>query len=414
MEALYQIFVKHPIVCTDSRNITPGCLFFCLKGEHFDGNEFAEQALQQGAAYVVTERPELRGNAQCVVVEDVLKTLQQLAAYHRQQLHIPVIGITGTNGKTTTKELTAAVLSEKYRTACTQGNFNNHIGVPLTLLSIRPDDEIAIVEMGANHPGEIADLCRIARPSAGLITNIGKAHLEGFGSEEEIIRTKKGLYRSVMEDHGVLFVNVNDQILRRDLDYEQVVYYASEAEQLITSRMPCLSFRLGDHTVTTHLTGSYNIYNYLGAAAVGQYFGVSEEQIWHALSHYTPSNHRSQINEIRGNTIISDYYNANPTSMEAAVRNLALLEAPRKVAILGDMLELGSISSAEHLHIIQLCKDFHLEAYYVGMAFAEHHPEHSFLSVEELNAALEKEPIEHALILVKGSNAMHLNRLSLL
>ncbi|MCR4965230.1 MAG: UDP-N-acetylmuramoyl-tripeptide--D-alanyl-D-alanine ligase [Bacteroidales bacterium] len=414
MKDLYQKYLEHPVVCTDSRNITPGCLFFCLKGERFDGNQFAEQALQSGASYVITERKELANGSHYVVVEDVLKTLQQLAAYHRQQLTIPVIGITGTNGKTTTKELTAAVLSEKFKTACTQGNFNNHIGVPLTLLSIRPDDEIAIVEMGANHPGEIADLCQISRPAFGLITNIGKAHIEGFGSVEEIIHTKKALYRSVIVDNGTLFVNINDQILRQNLDYDKVILYAEGGEENIVSMSPFLEIKIGERTIKTKLTGSYNIYNCLGAAAIGKYFGVTEEQIAHALSQYEPSNHRSQVNEIKGNTIISDYYNANPTSMEAAIRNLAKLEAPRKLAILGDMLELGSISSQEHQRIIELCNELSIEAYFVGNCFAEHHPEHSFKTVEDLNTALEKKPIEHYLILVKGSNGMHLNRLSLL
>ncbi|MBO4489558.1 MAG: UDP-N-acetylmuramoyl-tripeptide--D-alanyl-D-alanine ligase [Bacteroidales bacterium] len=414
MKKLYQKYLEHPIVCTDSRNITPGCLFFCLKGERFDGNQFAEQALQDGAGFVVTERTDLAGNPQMIVVGDVLETLQLLAAYHRQQLRIPVIGITGTNGKTTTKELTAAVLSEKFRTACTRGNFNNHIGVPLTLLSIRPEHEIAIVEMGANHPGEIADLCRIARPDHGLITNIGKAHIEGFGSVEEIIHTKKALYRSVMADHGTLFVNLNDAILQQGLDYEKVIYYAQGGEKRIASLAPYLEISLEHANVMTHLTGSYNVYNCLGAAAIGQFFGVTEEKVAHALSHYEPSNHRSQIDEIKGNTIISDYYNANPTSMEAALRNLAMLKAPHKLAILGDMLELGAISSQEHLHIIKLCQELCIEAFFVGANFAEHHPEHSFMNVEELNAALALHPVEGHLILVKGSNGMHLGQLSLL
>ena len=414
MQALYQKYLEHPVICTDSRNITPGCLFFCLKGERFDGNDFAEQALQAGAAYVITERQAFQNHPNYVVVDDVLTTLQLLAAHQRQQLQIPVIGITGTNGKTTTKELTAAVLSEKFRTACTQGNFNNHIGVPLTLLSIRPEDEIAIVEMGANHPGEIADLCRIARPNHGLITNIGKAHIEGFGSVEEIIHTKKALYRSVMADHGTLFVNHNDSILRQDLDYDKVVFYAEHGEADILSMSPFLEVSIGNLAAQTHLTGSYNIYNCLGAAAIGLFFGVSESQIVHALSHYEPSNHRSQINEIKGNTIISDYYNANPTSMEAALRNLALLKAPRKLAILGDMLELGDISSQDQQHIIELCKEFSIEAYFVGQAFAAHHPDHSFPTVEALNEFLETAPLKDCLVLVKGSHSMHLDRLSIL
>ena len=235
IETLYEEYLQHPVVCTDSRAIEPDCLFFCLKGERFDGNQFALQALEQGAACVVTENPELAGNEHCIIVEDSLKALQELAQHHRQQLHIPVIGITGTNGKTTTKELVHAVLQSQFRTACTKGNLNNHIGVPLTLLSIRPDDEIAIVEMGANHPGEIEFLCNIARPTHGLITNVGKAHIEGFGSFEEIIHTKKALYRSVIRDRGTLFVNFNDLYLRNDLAYDTIVYYAEEGENAITA-----------------------------------------------------------------------------------------------------------------------------------------------------------------------------------
>lgn len=412
IENIYAKYLAHPQICTDTRNIIPDSIFVCLKGERFDGNQFALSALEQGASYVITENAALAENPRCIVVENSLATLQQLAAHHRQQLNIPIIGITGTNGKTTTKELVSTVLTQKFRTAFTKGNLNNHIGVPLTLLSIKPSDEMAIVEMGANHPGEIADLCAIARPTYGLITNVGKAHIEGFGSEAEILHTKKALYRSVIGDNGTLFVNVNDKKLRDGLDYDKVVYYAEGGEDNIVNMSPYLRIRVAGHEVDTHLTGSYNIYNFLAAVAVGHYFGVSDEQIADALGQYVPSNHRSQVNKIGSNVIISDYYNANPTSMEAAVRNLAQLQHPHKLAILGDMRELGPVSREEHQKIIQLCDTLHLDALFVGSEFAAHQPEHSYRDVEELNEALKAQPITDSLILVKGSNSMHLDRLT--
>lgn len=412
MEKLYDLYLKHPQICTDTRNIIPDSLFFCLKGEHFDGNQFAVAALEQGAAYVITENTALAGNPHCIVVPDSLQTLQQLAAYHRQQLKIPVIGITGTNGKTTTKELVAAVLSRAFRTAYTKGNLNNHIGVPLTLLSITDSDEIAIVEMGANHPGEIEFLCNIARPGFGLVTNVGKAHIEGFGSEAEIVHTKKALYRSVMRDNGTLFVNINDSKLRDGLNYDKVIFYAQGGEENILGMSPYLHIRVAGREVDTHLTGSYNIYNFLAAAAVGHHFGVPDEQIAEALSQYTPSNHRSQINEIGTNTVISDYYNANPTSMEAALRNLSKLDHPHKIAILGDMRELGPISQEEHRRIIHLCEELGIDALYVGPEFCAQKAEHCYPDVHALNQVLAENPITGAMVLVKGSNSIHLDKLS--
>lgn len=412
MEELYKIYLQHPDICTDTRAIKPGSLFFCLKGERFDGNQFAEDALAQGAAFVVTGNPDLRNRDKFFVVEDTLSTLQELANLHRQHLSIPILGVTGTNGKTTTKELTAAVLSRKYRTAFTQGNLNNHIGVPLTLLSIRPDDEIAIVEMGANHPGEIEFLCRIAQPSCGIITNIGKAHIEGFGSVEEIIHTKTALYRAVIQNGGTLFVNAQDPILRQELHTDRVIWYAENGDKSITGMSPYLQVNIAGHQFNTHLTGSYNIYNMLAAYAIGRFFGVPDEQIAEALAQYTPSNHRSQVNTIGSNVIISDYYNANPTSMEAAIRNLARLEHPHKLAILGDMLELGCVSAEEHLHIIELCDQLNIEAWFVGSEFGAHHPKHHFDDVESLDNWLREHPIENAMVLVKGSNGIHLNKLS--
>lgn len=409
---IYDLYLSHPRICTDTRNIIPDSLFVCLKGANFDGNRFAAAALEQGAAYVVTEDGSLSAEPHCIVVDDALDTLQQLGAYHRKRLTIPVIGITGTNGKTTTKELTAAVLSQRYRTAFTQGNLNNHIGVPLTLLAIKPGDEIAIVEMGANHPGEIAALCRIARPGFGLITNIGMAHIEGFGSVEEIVHTKKALYESVIADGGTLFVNKNDATLCAGLHYSKTDYYAENASNRITDMSPYLSVTIGGTPVSTRLTGGYNLDNILAAAAVGRHFGVPPAETARAINQYTPANHRSQVIRHKGNTIIADYYNANPTSMEAALRNLAAIRHPRKLAILGDMRELGTISGEEHRRIIELCRQLDIPAVFVGPEFCGQHPCRCYADVENLNLALAGQPVNDTMILVKGSNAMHLDRLT--
>jgi UDP-N-acetylmuramoyl-tripeptide--D-alanyl-D-alanine ligase len=412
MENLYEKYQQSSCVCTDSRNLTPECLFVCLKGANFDGNKFAAEVLEQGAKYVITENRDLQDNPRAVVVDDALKTLQQLANYHRQQLKMPVIGITGTNGKTTTKELINAVLSTTYKTTCTKGNLNNHIGVPLTLLSIKPTDEMAIVEMGANHVGEIDDLCKIAEPTFGLITNIGVAHIEGFGSKENIILTKKALYQHVIANNGTLFINETDMILRDGLNYDKIVFYGKEAEKQIVGMNPYLRIRIGQTEVDTHLTGSYNIWNFMGAAAIGRYFRIPDNVIAKALGDYEPSNHRSQVNRIGSNVIISDYYNANLTSMTAALKNLGQLDHPRKVAVLGDMRELGELSVEAHTEIFQLVNNLHIEGYFVGTEFAKVVKGNNFANVEEANAYFTAHPLENAMVLIKGSNSMHLNKLT--
>ncbi|MDL2326993.1 Mur ligase domain-containing protein, partial [Bacteroidales bacterium OttesenSCG-928-A14] len=340
--SLYQLYEKYPDISTDTRNILPQSIFFCLKGENFNGNTFARQALANGAAYVVSDDSANLDLPNTIIVPNVLETLQQLALYHRKQLAIPVIGITGTNGKTTTKELVNAVLSQHYKTACTKGNFNNHIGVPLTLLSIRSNDEIAVVEMGANHAGEIAELCDLALPTAGIVTNIGKAHLEGFGSIEHIIETKTALYRSVLQNNGQIFINIDDPILTGYFEtlgifdanhgnppstpfscYSQ--FNKEVVHGSVICQNPCLKINLFGEKVNTNMTGAYNIYNILSAVAVGIHFGITKTQIIHALQSYIPDNNRSQVVAKNGMTLIADYYNANPTSMEAALRNLASL-----------------------------------------------------------------------------------------
>ena len=412
MKNLYEKYQNSSCVCTDSRHLVPNCLFVCLKGANFDGNQFAQTVLDQGAKFVITENTELSDNPNAIVVEDSLKTLQELAHYHRQQLKMPVIGITGTNGKTTTKELINAVLSTTYRTACTQGNLNNHIGVPLTLLSIKPNDEIAIVEMGANHVGEIDDLCKIAEPTYGLITNIGVAHIDGFGSKENIIKTKKALYQHVITNKGTLFVNETDTILRQDLMYDKIVFYGKDAEKQIVSMNPYLRIRVGECETDTHLTGSYNIWNFMAATGVGRHFHISDNIIANALGNYIPSNHRSQVDRIGNNVIISDYYNANLTSMTAALKNLSQLDHPRKVAVLGDMRELGDLSVEAHTEIAQLAENLHIETYFVGTEFGKVVKNNIFTNVDEANAYFATHSIENAMVLIKGSNSMHLNKLT--
>ena len=421
MENLYEIYRHHQQVCTDTRNIVPGCLFFCLKGEHFDGNQFVQQALEAGAAYVVTENEDFQGHPNCIVVPDTLRALQDLAHEYRKRLTISVIGITGTNGKTTTKELIATVLRTKYKVACTQGNFNNHIGVPLTLLSIPLDAEIAIVEMGANHVGEIAELCKIVEPTHGVITNIGKAHLEGFGSYDNIIKTKSALFKSVISNYGTLFLNGGDDVVQccAGIYPHQVAYGNcphSVCVGFIEKMDPYLSVRIADYVFSTHLTGEYNLNNILCAIAVGDYFNIDKVTAAQAISNYQPTNHRSQIEHVGEHIVIADYYNANPTSMEAALRNLAHLSHPHKVAILGDMLELGDSSHEEHQRMIAICKEANFETYLVGEQFTEvsdgTFP--TFPNVEALNVFFKSHPLSAAMILVKGSRGIHLEQVHIL
>jgi UDP-N-acetylmuramoyl-tripeptide--D-alanyl-D-alanine ligase len=437
---LYEEFVQFPFICTDTRKMVPNALFFCMKGENFDGNLFVQEALQKGARYVVCEmkyetknmRYETREDHKSQIsnlrshifnpmipVDNVLQTLQQLAHYHRTQLKIPIIGITGTNGKTTTKELIAAVLSKKLKTAFTKGNLNNHIGVPLTLLSIKNDDEIAVIEMGANHPGEIAGLCTIAQPDYGLITNIGKAHLEGFGTIENIIETKTALYRAA----DVLFVNEEDDVLVRECKKQKAesrkrkaIFYGKNTDFYISAveMNPCLAIDLLGRKVQTQLTGNYNLPNILAAATIGRYFGVTDDDICNAIAEYVPQNNRSQIIKTGTNTIIADYYNANPTSMKAALDNFLKIDAPNKLAILGDMLELGEQSLSEHQAIIDICESKNMKTIFIGTNFFTHKNQHSlfFMNIEECNIFLQNQKIDNFLILLKGSRGVQLEKIA--
>lgn len=417
MEKLYQLYLQYPTICTDTRNIKQNSIFFCLKGENFDGNQFALQALSKGALHVVTEDTTLSGRDDCTVVSNTLETLQMLAQYHRRHLTIPIIGITGTNGKTTTKELTAAVLSRKFKTAFTQGNLNNHIGVPLTLLSIKPTDEVAIVEMGANHPGEIEELCKISEPDFGIITNIGTAHIEGFLSIENIISTKKALYQSVIKNKGTLFVNEIDSVLTNGLNYSRVIYYGGQKEgtlnSTITKMDPYLTLNLFKKEFRTQLTGSYNLNNILCAATIGRYFGVLDEDIIAAIANYTPKNNRSQIITAGGNTLIADYYNANPSSMQAALENFRAIDTTPKMVILGEMRELGDYSKIEHKKIIEWCIAQNIPAILIGKEFYQHKEPtlQYFETLEKAQDFITENPIKNHFILIKGSHGVHLERL---
>ena len=359
IEHLYELYLKHPVVVTDSRQITPGCIFVGLKGERFDGSEYANSALDQGAAYAVVRQGMVYNTERMIAVDDPLNTLQNLARFHRDRLSIPVIGITGSNGKTTTKELVHSVLSTTYRVSATKGNFNNHIGVPLTLLGIPGDTELAIIEMGANHVGEIAMLCDLARPTHGLVTNIGQAHLEGFGGPEGVKRGKSELYDSLAGSDGIAFVNVNEDFLL-DLSSHvsrRILYGSKENAFGIT---PDYCFDINDNEVEfsdnsgdgfiawTSLFGDYNLQNVVTAVAVGLHFGVQGDRICEAVSSYVPRNNRSEWVERGSNRWLLDAYNANPTSMANALRSFDELEEPNKIVILGAMKELGEYAAEAH------------------------------------------------------------------
>jgi len=427
---IYSQFLNYPVISTDTRKIIPDSIFFCLKGEQFDGNLFVNQALELGAKFVVTENSSFTDHPQCFVVKNVLETLQILATNHRLELKIPVIGITGTNGKTTTKELITKVLSQKYKVQSTVGNLNNHIGVPLTILSITKEHEIAIVEMGANHVNEISELCTIAYPTHGVVTNIGNAHLEGFKSYENIVETKMGLYDSVIHDNGVLFVNGKDLLLVKEaksrietsfkkIGYNntQIQFYGVDQDPFINGSVsaidPYLSILMFDQNIKTQITGAYNLDNILCAAAVGRFFGVSDTQISEAIKSYSLNNQRSQVKILGNNTIIADYYNANPTSMKAAIENFMMINASEKVAVLGDMFELGDFSSDEHEKIVNLCNECHLETYFIGNHFYsfKNDPTHFYESVEQFKSVFETLQWNQKTILVKGSRGVHLEKL---
>lgn len=423
---LYSIFKEHPVVTTDSRDCPPGSVFFALKGASFNGNAFAAAALDKGCAYAVIDEKKYapEDDGRYILVDDCLKTMQQLANYHRRELGTTIIGITGTNGKTTTKELIAAVLGEKYNVLYTSGNFNNDIGVPKTLLRLTAEHEIAVIEMGASHPGDIKTLVDIVEPDYGIITNVGRAHLQGFGSFEGVIRTKGELYDFMRANGGKVFVDADNGYLA-DIAHglEQVKYGTGDKEDICVNGQtqscdPFLNFKWrhggGEwHNVSTHLIGSYNITNMLAAVCIGLYFGVSQEQTDHALSNYIPSNNRSELKITGRNRLIIDAYNANPTSMDAALRNFNDMKAERKMVILGDMGELGDVSMEEHQKIVYLLMQCDLaDVWLVGEEFGNISCDfRKFKNVDEVKSALAASPIEGFCILIKGSHSTGLYQL---
>ncbi len=422
--SLYTKFVNcKQNITTDTRKITKDCIYFALKGERFNGNDFAEQAIKEGASYAIVDDISLPKNDHYIFVEDVLNALQQLANYHRKQLHIPVIGITGSNGKTTTKELIHAVLSTKYNTQYTQGNLNNHIGVPLTLLTITPQHQIAVIEMGANHQQEIDMLCRIAEPDFGIITNIGKAHLEGFGGIEGVKKGKSELYKYLLTKNGTVFLHGDDEVLA-DLAKEnnKVTYGTNKLYDIVgkcnknslfvelawRTRSKASELKNADY-IKTNLVGIYNYNNTLCAACVGNYFKVEEDLINQAIQNYTPNNNRSQLKQTNNNTLILDYYNANPNSMQAAINNFYDTDAPAKMLILGDMLELGAESMTEHQAIIALLNKKQLNDYLlVGPIFSSLQKEKSFATAKQAFEFLQANPVKNKTILIKGSRGIAL------
>ena len=419
--SLYQIYLSHPVVTTDSRNIQTGSIFFALKGDNFNGNEFAMTALAKGASYAVVDEACYATEERILLVEDVLTTLQGLARLHRQSTGVPVLAITGTNGQTTPKELTAAVLSRKFNLVCTKGNLNNHIGVPLTLLSIRPETDFAVVEMGANHPGEIEALCRIALPDFGLITNVGRAHLEGFGSFEGVIQTKSELYRFLEEKKGVIFINTSNPILTAKAGTVSKIGYttAKSGEGLegeLVSADPSLLFKIlfpkGWLYVKTKLVGGYNLENALAAAAIGHYFGIDPTNIVAALESYQPDNNRSQMVVTDRNRLLMDAYNANPSSTMAALENFAHLKSTKKGVILGDMLELGADAPEEHQKMVDFLATLDLDlvlltgSHYAGCKRPATF--HCYNEPAELVAYLKETQLSEYLLLIKGSRGMKL------
>jgi UDP-N-acetylmuramoyl-tripeptide--D-alanyl-D-alanine ligase len=418
IEELYDQFLACTGLSTDTRAIAQDSLFVALKGPNFNANTFAAEALEKGARFAVVDDPSAVIDGRFLLVPDGLKALQQLATHHRRQFDLPVIGITGTNGKTTTKELVHAVLGVDRSTLATTGNLNNHIGVPLTLLRMTSEHRIAIIEMGANKVGDIAELVNIAEPTHGLITNIGKAHLEGFGSYEGVITAKTEMYSFLGGHSGTVFVNADDALLMQKSSNMERITYGTDAEANTVGNTvsdgPFMNvvFRGRDgaaYHVATKLIGDYNLPNALVAVAIGQHFAVKDRLIAEALTNYTPSNNRSQFTDTGRNQLVLDAYNANPTSMAAALENFAAMQGERpKLVILGDMLELGAVSTAEHAAIVALVDELELAARFVGPEFQQVTDTNSYANAAELLKELRNEPLTGHLVLVKGSRGIKL------
>lgn len=434
IKELYKLYQQHPCITTDSRNCPEGSIFLALRGESFDGNKYALQALEKGCSYAIVDEDIDEPSSHLLKVDDCLQTFKDLAREHRRQFNIPVVGITGTNGKTTTKELIRAVLSECYNVMATEGNFNNDVGVPKTLFRLTDEHDIAVVEMGASHPGDIKTLVETAEPNCGLITNVGRAHLQGFGSFEGVCKTKGELYDFLVSHDYPIFINRDNehlmQMIQERGQQPDLYFYGQSDNQDILIRgevvscAPFLKFRWREQDaetgftsewmeVQTHLIGAYNLDNMLAAITVGYVNNIPFEQINHALENYVPTNNRSQLTETEKNHLIVDAYNANPTSMKAALDNFRLMEVSPKMAILGKMGELGDVSDEEHQKIIKLLEEARFdEVWLVGEEFQKTNSSfRTFANVDEVKATIAQEQPQGRYILIKGSNSTHLYEL---
>ena len=422
IEKLYNHFKKYPFVSTDSRSIKPNSLFFALRGENFNGNKYALSAIENGASFAVVDDPDIVKDERFILVEDALDVLQKLALFHRRHVKATVIGITGSNGKTTTKELIARILAEKYKTIATKGNLNNHIGVPLTLLSIPADAEFAVVEMGANHVGEIAKLSEISRPDYGIITNIGRAHLEGFGDFEGVIQAKSELYHFLRRNNKKAFLNLDNDLLTWNSKGIDNISYGENKDADFRGELkvvfPFVGLRFYDKEnefdLNSNLTGKYNFENILAAAAIGTYFKVPPEKVKIAVENYKPDNNRSQVIITGNNTLILDAYNANPTSMMAAISSFAESGYDNKIIVLGEMLELGKYSKEEHIRVAELVYQFSFErVYFVGKHYREKYLDNGkyYNTTQELLVDIERNPLKNKTVLIKGSRGNKLEQL---
>jgi UDP-N-acetylmuramoyl-tripeptide--D-alanyl-D-alanine ligase len=413
IEQLYQLYIKTYLVDTDTRKVRKGSMFFALKGDNFNGNEFAEEALKSGACYAIIDEEKYNTFSNTILVSNALETLQKLANFHRKQLTIPIIALTGSNGKTTTKELINTVLSKKYETAATEGNLNNHIGVPLSLLSMTPKTEIGIIEMGANHLKEIEFLCSIAEPNYGLITNFGKAHLEGFGDFKGVVRAKSELYDFLRLNKGTVFMNTDDELQVKQSAGINAIKFNNNVVKFMEAN-PFVKVQFKNTLIESNLIGKYNYNNITVAVAVGNYFNISENDIKNAIESYIPTNNRSQIIQKGTNKIILDAYNANPSSMQAALENFAQLKGENKIVFLGDMFELGKDSRTEHEKIADLATSYNFSRIFlIGKAFSATGTKNAFVSesYESFKNSTNYSNINNATILIKGSRGMALERL---
>jgi UDP-N-acetylmuramoyl-tripeptide--D-alanyl-D-alanine ligase len=424
IDTLYRIFIRNPEISTDSRNVSKGSIFFALKGESFNGNKFAAQALKQGSSYAVVDEQKYVTDERYILVDDVLSSLQQLALFHRMHFNIPVIAITGTNGKTTTKELINSILIKRHHVVSTFGNLNNHIGVPLSLLNIKDNTEIVIIEMGANHRGEIAKLCELALPTHGMITNIGKAHLEGFGNIETIVRTKTELYEYLDKNGGTIFFNKGNDILAdhlSEIGCEKISYGGKSGNYsgIVINSVPTLELKVlidsNSLALKTKMFGAYNFENVLAAIRIGSYFNVEINTIIDTVESFNPNDNRSQIVNTSVNTLICDAYNANPTSMKLVIDDFLLMNSARKVLILGDMFELGENTEKEHIKLIKYVKDKSFSRIFlIGKIFSAVNQTlqiPAFIDVDSFVKWLDKNPVKSSYILLKGSRGMKLEKI---